>query len=131
MSEFRNPEQGARMFRLRVVAAALFMLACLLLLVWRLHHLQVEQYDYFHSRAEGNRIAVLPVPPRRGTIHDRNGEELARNYSAWTVEINPAQVRSIDRTLDALAEVLPFDERDRRRFRRMLTESKHFDSVPV
>ena len=131
MSEFRNPEQAARMFRLRAVAAALFVLACLLLLVWRLHHLQVEQYDYFHSRAEGNRIAVLPVSPNRGIIHDRNGTELARNYSAWTVEINPAQVRSIDRTLDALAEVLPLDDRDRRRFRRMLTESKHFDSVPV
>lgn len=131
MSEFRNPEQGWRVFRQRAVVAAVFVVACLALLMWRLYHLQVVQHDYFHSRAEGNRIAVLPVPPNRGTIYDRHGEELARNYSAWTVEINPAQVRNIDRTLDALAEVLPFDERDRRRFRRQLLESKYFDSVPV
>ena len=131
MSEFHHPEQVRLRFRRRAVVAALFVLGCFAVLVFRLHHLQVQQYEYFHSRAEGNRIAVLPVPPKRGVIHDRNGEEIARNYSAWTVEINPAQVRSMERTLDALSEVLPFDERDRRRFRRLLTESKYFDSVPV
>ncbi|MDX5364583.1 MAG: penicillin-binding protein 2 [Pseudazoarcus pumilus] len=131
MNEFHNPQHARTNFRRRAVVAGLFVMACFALLIYRLYHLQVEQYDYFHSRAEGNRIAVLPVPPNRGVIFDRNGEPLARNYSAWTVEINPAQVRNIERTLDALAEVLPFDESDRRRFRRLLTESKYFDSVPV
>jgi penicillin-binding protein 2 len=131
MSEFHHPDQLRMRFRQRAVVAALFVVACFALLTWRLYHLQVDQYEYFHSRAEGNRIAVLPVPPRRGAIFDRHGEELARNYSAWTVEINPAQVRNIDRTLDALAEVLPFEERDRRRFKRQLLESKYFDSVPI
>lgn len=131
MNEFHNPMLARLCFRRRAVAAGLFVMVCFALLAYRLYHLQVEQYDYFHSRAEGNRIAVLPVPPNRGVIFDRNGEPLARNYSAWTVEINPAQVRNIEGTLDVLAEVLPFEERDRRRFRRLLTESKYFDSVPI
>lgn len=131
MSEFRTPQEDTARFRSRAIAALLFVLLSFALLGWRLQHLQVQQHEYFHSRAEGNRIAVLPVPPNRGVIYDRNGELLARNYSAWTVEINPAQVRSIERTLDELSKILTIDERDRRRFRRQLQESKYFDSVPI
>lgn len=131
MTEFRSPEEAQIRFRRRAVVAGAFVLACFAVLGARLYHLQVSKYDYFHSRAEGNRVAVLPVVPRRGVIQDRHGETLARNYSAWTVEINPAQVRSLDATFDELGKVLPLDERDRKRFRRLLQESKYFDSVPV
>ncbi|AUN96173.1 penicillin-binding protein 2 [Pseudazoarcus pumilus] len=131
MTEFRAPQEALFRFRRRAVVAAVFVALCFVVLAARLYHLQVAQYDYFHSRAEGNRVAVLPVVPRRGVIHDRHGEVLARNYSAWTVEINPAQVRDLDAALAELGEVLPFDERDDRRFRRRLQETKYFESVPL
>lgn len=131
MSVFRAPEERLISCRRRAFVAGAFVLLVCLLIGARLWHLQVSKYEELHSRAEGNRIAVLPVPPRRGEISDRHGEVLARNYSAWTVEVSPAQVKSVTDTLDALAEVLPFDERDRKRFYRLLQEYKYFDSIPV
>src|SRR5690606_35694527 len=78
-----------------------------------------------------NRIALLPVVPNRGTITDRNGRLLARNYAAYTLEINPSQVRRLDETIDALATIIDIQPRDRARFRKILEESRNFESVPI
>ncbi len=131
MTEFRRPEADLAAFRRRVVVALLFVVACFAVLGARFHYLQVVRYDYFHSRAEGNRIALLPVVPNRGVIVDRHGELLARNYSVYTLEINPRRVRNLEATLDELAEVVTIEERDRRRLRKLLLETKYFESVPI
>jgi penicillin-binding protein 2 len=34
----------------------------------------------------------VPIAPNRGVIQDRNGTVLARNYSAFTLEITPSKV---------------------------------------
>jgi penicillin-binding protein 2 len=52
-------------------------------------------------QAENNRTAVVPVVPNRGLILDRNGIVLATNYSAYTLELTPSKVPSVERTLDA------------------------------
>lgn len=131
MTEFRSPEAELAAFRRRLLVAALFVTVCFGLLAARFYYLQVVRFDYFHARAEGNRIAVLPVVPNRGVIVDRNGTLLARNYSVLTLEINPARVRNLDATIDALGEIVTIEERDRRRFRRLLLETKYFESVPI
>ena len=131
MTEFRSPEAELSAFRRRLLVAALFVTVCFGVLAARFYFLQVERFDYFHARAEGNRIAVLPVVPNRGVIVDRNGILLARNYSVRTLEINPARVRNLDATIDALSRIVTIEERDRRRFRRLLLETKYFESVPI
>src|SRR5690606_39763353 len=115
MTEFA-PEQRAARFRRRVVVAGLFMFACLALLAARFHHLQVVRHEYYLTRAEDNRIALMPVSPNRGAIVDRNGVPLARNYSAYTLEITPSAVADLGATIDALGEIVAIDERDRQRF---------------
>lgn len=131
MTEFRRPEEALSAFRRRVVVAMLFVVMCFGLLAARFYYLQVVKYDYYHARAEGNRVAVLPVVPGRGEIYDRNGELLARNYSVYTLEINPARVRQLDATIDALSRIITIEERDRRRFRRLVLDTKSFESVPI
>ncbi|MBV2264424.1 MAG: penicillin-binding protein 2, partial [Thauera sp.] len=131
MTEFRAPAVELARFRLRIVVAAVFVLVCFGLLAARFHHLQVKRHDYFLTRAEDNRIALLPVVPHRGTIVDRRGVVLARNYATYTLEITPSQVRDLDATLDELASLLPIDARDRRRFRKLYEESRNFESVPL
>ena len=90
MTEFRAPAAELARFRLRVVVAVLFVLVCLGVLAARFHFLQVQRHDYFLTRAEDNRIALLPVVPHRGTIVDRKGVVLARNYATYTIEITPS-----------------------------------------
>jgi penicillin-binding protein 2 len=131
MTELKDLDQELAGFRLRLLAAALMVLIGFGLLVARLVHLQVQRYDELSTRAESNRIAVLPVVPNRGLILDRNGVVVASNYSAYTLEITPSQVSDLEATIDALAEVVPIETRDRKRFKRLLEDSKSFESVPI
>lgn len=129
--EFRHPEQVLTEFRFRLSVASAFVLVLFSLLVVRLLWLQVVQYGKYSAQAEDNRITVMPIVPNRGVITDRNGIVLARNYSAYTLEITPNRVENMDATLDELARIVDIQPRDRKRFRKLMEESKNFDSIPV
>jgi penicillin-binding protein 2 len=127
----RNPEREVHYFRLRVLVAMSFVIACFALLGARFAWLQVVKHDDYLAQAEINRIAVLPVTPNRGLIKDRHGRIIARNYSAYTLEITPSKVEDLERTIDQLAQVVDVQARDRRRFRKLMEDTKRFDAVPI
>src|SRR3569833_489706 len=107
MTEFKNTERELHLFRLRLSAAAVFVFICFLLLLARFLWLQVARHDQYAARAEENRISVVPVVPNRGLILDRNGVVLARNFSAYTLEITPAKIRgSLDSVIDDLSRLV-------------------------
>ncbi len=101
------------------------------LLAARLVHLQIYKHDELATQAENNRIAVVPIVPNRGLIVDRNGVILANNYSAYTLEITPAKAGELEPLIDRLAEIVDIQTRDRKRFRRLLEESKSIESLPI
>ncbi|MEO6409422.1 MAG: penicillin-binding protein 2, partial [Burkholderiaceae bacterium] len=115
----------------RLVAAAAFVLLMFGLLGARLVHLQVYKHAELATQAENNRIAVVPIVPNRGLIVDRNGIVLANNYSAYTLEITRSRIDDLDGLIDQLAEIVEIQSRDRKRFKRLLDESKSFESVPI
>ena len=129
--EFKNPQEELERFRARVGVAGGFVLFCFLLLLARFIWLQVIQHDYYQTRAEENRISLVPIVPNRGLIVDRHGSVLARNYSAYTLEITPSKARDLDATIDALAELVDIQPKDRRRFRKLMEESRNFESLPI
>ena len=131
MAELKNLEGELDRFRLRVIAAGVFVLLGFALLGARLSYLQVVRHEDLSAQAETNRTAVLPIVPNRGRILDRNGEVLATNYSAYTLEITPSKVDDLEATIDSLAEFVEIGVRDRRRFKRLLEEGKSFDSLPI
>ena len=131
MTELKDLDQELSRFRGRLLAAALFVLLAFLVLAARLVVLQVLRHDELAAQADANRIAVVPIVPNRGLIVDRNGVVLATNYSAYTLEISPARAGPIDATIDELGKVLDIAPRDRRRFKRLLEESKTFESLPI
>ncbi len=93
--------------------------------------LQVFRHEHYQTLAETNRIAVVPIVPNRGVITDRNGVVLAQSYSAYTLELQPSRIRNLDETIDALAEIVEVQPRDRKRFRKLLEESRNFESLPL
>jgi len=132
MTELRNVEAELKRFRIRLALLALVVLACFGLLGWRLYTLQVVRHDELAERAETNRTAVVPIPPNRGEILDRNGVVLATNYKAYTLEITPSRVgQPIDETIDAIGQVVEITPRDRQRFRRLMEDSRSFESLPI
>ncbi|MDO9504829.1 penicillin-binding protein 2 [Hydrogenophaga sp.] len=131
MMEFKNPQEHLEQFNRRVAIAGGLVLICFALLFGRLVWLQVVQHDYYQTRAEDNRISLVPITPIRGLIVDRNGEVLAHNYSAYTLEITPSQVPDLETTIDGLTEFIDIQPKDRRRFKKLMEENKRFESLPI
>ncbi len=131
MGNFHNPDAENERFRFRLGFAAVFVLLAFLILFSRFIWLQVMQYDFYRTRAEDNRMALIPIPPNRGVITDRNGVVLARNYSAFTLEITPSQVDNLEETINQLAELIDIQPKDRKRFKRLMDEAKNFESIPI
>jgi penicillin-binding protein 2 len=132
MTEFKNTERELHHFRLRLLVAALLVLICFGLLLSRFIWLQVYKHNDYAAQADENRISVVPVVPNRGLILDRNGVVLARNFSAYTLEITPSKIREdLDAVINDLSQLVEIAPKDRKRFRKLLEESKSFGSAPI
>ena len=131
MTELRNVEADLAQFRNRVVVVGLAILFAFGLVASRMVYLQVVRHEDLAAQAESNRTAVLPVVPNRGQILDRRGRVLATNFSAYTLEITPSEVEDLDATIESLGELLEITPRDKRRFRKLVEESRKFDSLPL
>jgi penicillin-binding protein 2 len=129
--EIRNAQLELHRFRVRLGIAFVLVLGVFGLLAGRFFYLQVVRHGELRTLAEANRISIVPVVPNRGIIVDRNGVVLAHNYSAYTLEIQPAKVADVERTIDELATIVEIAPRDRRRFKRLLEESKGLGSLPI
>ncbi|GAB3449358.1 penicillin-binding protein 2 [Massilia solisilvae] len=132
MTEIKDNDREIHLFRMRLTAVVVFVFICFGLLVARFVWLQVIKHSEYMAQAEDNRIALVPIVPNRGLIVDRNGVVLARNYSAYTLEITPSKLQAnMDSVIDELAKLVTIEAKDRKRFKHLLEESKNFASVPI
>jgi len=132
MFEFKKTgQQQKQRFRLRAWVGVFFAVACFGVLVGRFWYLQVDRYEGLSERADRNRIAVVPIAPRRGEILDRNGVVMARNYRTYTLEVVPGQVRDIDAMLKKLTPIVYVSPGDQRRFKRRVQESGRYATLTL
>ena len=104
MTEIKDSDREIHRFRMRLTAFVAIVFVCFGLLVARFVWLQVIKHSAYAAQAEDNRIAIVPIVPNRGLIVDRNGVVLARNYSAYTLEITPSKLQaSQESVIDELA----------------------------
>ena len=118
-------------YQARLQVAAVFIIAAFGVLLARLLVLQTVQYEYYHTLAESNRISLVPSPPNRGLITDRNGVVLAENRAVYTLEVYPKDIADLKSTLRELGGVIDLNDADLRRFDKRLRESRKFDRVAV
>jgi penicillin-binding protein 2 len=131
VSELKNLQAELGLFYGRLKWAAAFAAILALTLVGRLFFMQVMRYDQYLAQAESNRITMVPTPPGRGLILDRKGNSLVENYSAYTVELTQSKVGDIDRTLAEIGKLIEITPKDIRRFKKLLEESREFETVPL
>ena len=132
MTQIKDTERELQLFRLRLSVAGLVVFVCFGLLMLRFLWLQGIRHSEYAERAESNRISVVPAVPNRGLIVDRNGVILARNFSAYTLEITPAKLdRPLEVVIDELSKLVDIQPKDRKRFKRLTEESKTFESLPI
>jgi cell division protein FtsI (penicillin-binding protein 3) len=80
-----------------------------ILLIGQLVHLQVFAAPELRQEAKAQRTSDIPIPAKRGTIYDRNGNVLAKSVDATTIYANPQQIEDPHATSLVLAEVLGGD----------------------
>jgi penicillin-binding protein 2 len=129
--ELRDPQRELLHFRRRLLIAGAMVIVAFGGLLGRFVYLQLFQHSHYQTLAESNRIAIVPIVPNRGVMTDRNGVVLAQSYSAYTLEVTPSRVKNLDETIDGLATIVEVQARDRKRFKRLLEESKNFESLPL
>ncbi len=130
-STFKDPGRERRLVGVRATLAGALVLAAMLVVLARLVHLQVGKHDHYTVLSRDNRVKVQPVAPTRGLIYDADGLLLADNQASFSLEITPEKVDDIKGTIDALARIVPIDEKDRTRFERLLRQRVRFQGVPI
>ncbi len=108
-------------------------------LVSRLYYLQVIRSEEYRMLADENRISLRLLAPPRGLIVDRNGEVVAGNMQNYRVLLVPEQAKrtgeklavSADRTLQALAKLIPLDDFQRQRVLREVGRKREFVPITV
>ena len=129
--ELRNLQRDLYYFRLRLTIAGSIALLLFFILLSRFVYLQVVQHEHYRTLAEQNRISIVPIAPNRGLILDRNGVPLAHNYTAFTLEITPSKIKSLEQTITELSTLMEITAKDRKRFKKLLDESRNFESLPI
>ncbi|MFL2980759.1 MAG: penicillin-binding protein 2 [Methylophilaceae bacterium] len=102
-----------------------------LILLVKFFYLQVAQFDLYSSLSKNNSIKVIPIPPIRGQILDRNGEILAENKLIYTLEINPEQKLDINELKNRLIDIVEITKNDIRKYKKILKESHYLSTVPI
>jgi penicillin-binding protein 2 len=129
--EFKNHQREIFHFQLRLVVSIGFVLVLLAILLIRFVYLQAVRHSYYQTLAESNRIFIVPIVPNRGLILDRNGVELARNFSGYTLEIKPNQTADVEATINELSTLIEVTQKDRKRFKKQLAESRNFETLMI
>jgi len=96
--------------RLYILAAVLFLWVAAVL--GRLVDLQVIRYQFFLNLASRQHGRTIDVDPRRGTIYDRNGAEMAMSIDVDSVFAVPSEIPDQETTAQILAKVLDLDAQE-------------------
>ncbi|OUW04226.1 MAG: penicillin-binding protein 2 [Betaproteobacteria bacterium TMED156] len=100
-------------------------------LLTRLAWLQIWEHKKHSSRAEDNRVVLLPLQAPRGRILDRDGRVLARNDGGFFLELQPSKIDNLEGTFKKLKNIVEVDKYDIKRFKRLMVESRSYDGLPL
>ncbi|MBC8791148.1 MAG: penicillin-binding protein 2 [Tagaea sp. CACIAM 22H2] len=121
----------SKMFTRRLALLAAGKMALFGVLVGRMYYLQVVEADKYRTMADDNRINLRLLAPPRGRIVDRYGKVIAENQLNYRVVVVAEQTGSVPATLDALSEIVPISDTERRRILREVSRKRRFLPVTV
>lgn len=130
-TQFKDYLRESQLFLNRSVIAGLLVIICLGMLVLQMINLQIKSHDHYTTLSRDNRVKLVPLPPVRGLIYDRNGVVLAQNLPTYSLEVTPEQVRDMDATLHKIASLVDISEDQINRFNRLIKQRRRFESIPL
>ena len=121
----KDHDTEKRLVNKRLIACAALVLAISCTLVGRLYFLQVTEFDYNSTVSENNRVHVLPIPPERGFIYDRNGVLLADNQPSFNMTLTRERAGDADNVLDSVISILHLPAEERAVFAKAMKQARH------
>lgn len=121
----------ALLFNRRALVAFLFVLLCFVVLLSNLYQLQVVRHEEYSTRANDNRIKLVPLSPNRGLIFDRRGTLLAENAPVHSVELIPEQVDDLQATVAQLADIIEIPAELQQDFFKEVKAQRRFKSIAL
>lgn len=121
----KDHDSEKRLVNKRLIACAALVLAISCALVGRMYFLQVTEFAYNSTVSENNRVHVLPIPPERGFIYDRNGVLLADNQPSFNMTITRERAGDTAKVLDSVISILHLPEEDRAVFAKAMKQARH------
>ena len=119
----------ANLFARRAFIGLFVVCVMVAMVLTNLYYLQISRFEDYQTRANGNRIKVLPVPPNRGLIYDRNGILLAENRPVFSLKVIPEEIDELELTINKLSTLLNIDEEDVNDFYKDLKGNRRFKPV--
>ncbi|OGT55543.1 MAG: penicillin-binding protein 2 [Gammaproteobacteria bacterium RIFCSPHIGHO2_12_FULL_43_28] len=127
----KNHQREIQLIMRRVMSTLIIFAGLIFLLVIRLAYLQIYKNDVYATQSTQNWLDLVPVEPTRGLIYDRNGVLLADNISVSSLDVVPAQVPDLSKTLSALRKVILLTDNDLVQFQKQLKQHRRFDEIPL
>lgn len=127
----KDPYHEVRIFTVRMLVAAVFVVACFCVLLYRYYDLQINQFEKYRTESDRNRVQLQPLPPRRGLIYDRNGLVLADNAPSFSLTITKEKVSDLNKTIALIRSLVPIDDDDVDKFMDRMEDRLPYQSVPL
>ena len=106
------------------------MIAFFLLLI-KIFYLQVIEHKHYKGLSNKNSIKIIPLPPNRGIIFDRNNKILADNKLSFTLELNRKQKINFDTLANRFKGIIEITDRDIKNYKERISKYYFFDSSPI
>lgn len=97
----------------------------------RLAQLQLSEHERYVELARENQFNRRVLTPLRGEILDRFGNKIATNRKNFRVLLIPEQTQDLEKTLDALGEIIEITDDRRVRIRRQIRRRGKFTPVQI
>jgi len=115
--------------RLKIIFS-LIIIAIFILLI-KIFHLQVIEHKHYKGLSNKNSIKIIPLPPNRGIIFDRNNKILADNKLSFTLELNRKQKINFDTLANRFKGIIEITDHDIKNYKERISKYYFFDSSPI
>lgn len=131
MLRIKDHRKEIRHYLKRASFAFMCITIVILLLLARLAYLQIYHYEKYATLSKNNSIRLVPIPPVRGLIYDRNGILIAENIPGYSLDIIPEQAKNLKDTLKRLNALFQLTPEELAHFEKKRAQSRIFAAVPL
>jgi cell division protein FtsI (penicillin-binding protein 3) len=102
-------------FKVRIIFISCLLFFCFVIIVGKMFQLQVLEKEQLYKLAAQQHQVQIPFGPKRGTVYDRKGNELAVSIEVDSVYADARKVVEAERTANEVASILQIDRDELKR----------------